>query len=132
MSKKKILTPQERKRREIAQHLEICSAPRSADKRFIKTTHYMLQHKKYRKLSSSAKVALLYMRDWATFNIEFWQSGVFEFSYSMLVNNEIMARQTAVNSIKELREAGFINLEVRDGAGATNKYSFSDCWYREY
>lgn len=131
MSKKKILTPQERKKQEIAQHLEAWYAPKGIEKSFIKISHYMLQHKKYKELSSSAKVALSYMLDWATHSNEFWQTGTFEYSYSMLVNNGIMARQTAVTSLKELREKGFINIELRDGAGATNKWSFGN-WYRGY
>lgn len=66
MSKKKTLTPQERKKQEIAQHLEAWYAPKGIEKSFIKISHYMLQHK------TSAKVALSYMLDWATHSNEFF------------------------------------------------------------
>lgn len=49
----------------------------------------------------------------------------------MLENNGIMSRKTAVNCLKELKQKGFINIELRDGAGATNKWSFGN-WYRGY
>lgn len=129
MSKKKILTPQERKKQEIAQKLEECFNKRGEEKRFIKLSAYMLHHKNYIELSNYSKIALMYMRDWATKNTQFWENGKFEYSSSMLENIGIMSRIQAIKCFRELREKGFINAEYKNGAGAINRWSFSNRWY---
>lgn len=129
MNKKKILTPQERKKQEISKHYEFCFNKIGEEKRFVKLSAYMLHHKNYIELSSSAKIALDYMRDWATNYNQFWETGKFEYSASMLENLGLMSRRNAVNCLKELRERGFINAEFKNGAGAINRWSFSNRWY---
>lgn len=129
MNKKKILTPQERKKQEISKHYEFCFNKIGEEKRFVKLSAYMLHHKNYIGLSSSAKIALDYMRDWATNCNQFWETRKFEYSASMLENLGLMSRRNAVNCLKELRERGFINAEFKNGAGAINRWSFSNRWY---
>ena len=129
MLKKKILSPKEKKKQEISQHLEKCNRPFSEREEFIKVSKYMLHHKRYLELSNFSKVTLLYMKDWATNSEAFWESGKFEYSYTMLENLGVMSRAQAIRCIKELREKGFIHAEYKNGAGAINRWSFSDRWY---
>lgn len=129
MSKKKIITPQERKRKELSEKFELCLRPHRVEKTFVKSTRYMLHHEKYIKLSNTAKVALQYMMDWATNSESFWDTGKFEYSGSLLETIGIMSRQQAIRCFKELRESGFINAEYKNGAGAINRWSFSNRWY---
>lgn len=129
MSKKKILSPEEAKKQEIAQHLEKCNRPFSEREEFIKVSKYMLHHKAYLELSNFSKIALMYMKDWATSSDAFWKTGKFEYSYTMLENLGVMSRAQAIRCINELREKGFINAEYKNGAGAINRWSFSNRWY---
>lgn len=129
MSRKKILSPEEAKRQEIAQHLEKCNRPFSEREEFIKVSKYMLHHKAYLGLSNFSKIALMYMKDWATSSDSFWKTGKFEYSYTMLENLGVMSRAQAIRCIKELREKGFINAECKNGAGAINRWAFSERWY---
>lgn len=126
---KKIITQKEEKKKEVAKNLELCSRPFSKEKKFVKITQYMLHHPKYISLSLSSKVALLYMLDWATSNSDFWYTGKFEYSYSMLENMGIMSKMQSVRCFKELREKGFIDIRIKEGKTSTNQWSFSNRWY---
>lgn len=114
-----------------AKEIDSFGQPLDASKKFIKITHYMLQHENFKNLSSSAKVALLYMLDWAFGNNEFLETGIFEFSTTMLSNNNIMSRITAMAALKELENAKFIQKENNACAhsGITQKWSFTNRWY---
>ena len=129
MSNKKILTPEEIKKQEISQYLEKCNRPFSEREEFVKVSKYMLHHKTYLELSNYAKIALIYLKDWATNNDAFWKTGKFEYSHTMLENLGVMSRTQSIRCIKELREKGFINPEYKHGAGAINRWSFSIRWY---
>ena len=47
----------------------------------------------------------------------------------MLENIGVMSRIQAIKCFRELREKGFINAEYKNGAGAINRWSFSNRWY---
>lgn len=105
--------------------------PEKEPKRFIRLSHYMLNHINYKKLSSSAKVALTYMLDWAFASDEFVKTQCFDFSTTLLTRNNIMANKTAITSLKELEYYGFIQKENNacKYSGITQKWSFSNTWY---
>lgn len=100
-------------------------------KRYTRITHYMLHHENYKNLSSSAKVVLTYMLDWAFASEEFVRSGTFEYSTTMLSRQGVMSNKTTIKAFVELQHYGFIvkeNNATRD-YGATQKWSFSNEWY---
>ena len=47
----------------------------------------------------------------------------------MFGSSRVMSRAQAIRCIKELREKGFINAECKNGAGAINRWAFSERWY---
>ena len=103
------------------------------EKRFVRITHYMLQHENYKKMSSSAKVVLLYMLDWAFASEDYVKTQTFDFSTTMLTRNGIMANKTAISALRELEHYGFIQKENNacKNSGITQKWSFSSSWYTE-
>lgn len=105
--------------------------PLKEERKFIRVTHYMLQHENYKKLSSSAKVVLLYMLDWSFSSEEYLHKRTFDFSTTILTRNKVMANKTAISGLKELEHYGFIQKEnnARQDLGITQKWSFSNSWY---
>ena len=61
----KRLKKQPQKERTDRYKFQIYEQPKNEEHRYIRLTHYMLQHKNYQKLSVYAKVCYNYMRDWA-------------------------------------------------------------------
>lgn len=106
-------------------------SPNENGRQFIKITHYMLTHPNYIKLSSSAKVMWIYMRDWICKSEEYLEKATFDFSTTMLVRLKVMSNKTAIKALKELEYYGFIQKEnnVNSFTGITQKWSFSDRWY---
>lgn len=101
-------------------------------RRYVRITHYMLQHINYKKLSSSAKVALLYMYDWAFSSEEYLHFKTFDFSTTLLTRNDVMSNKTAISALRELEHYGFIQKENNacQSSGITQKWSFSNKWYK--
>ena len=105
--------------------------PNENNKKYIRITHYMLQHQNYKKLSSSAKVALMYMFDWAFSSEEYLLNKKFDYSTTVLTRSGIMSNKTAIAALKELEYYGFVQKEnnAYKGSGITQKWSFSSTWY---
>lgn len=130
MSAKNKYTKAEREAYQEKFKIQFFEQPSNVDKHnYVRLTHYMLHHKNYLSLSSSSKILLTYMRDWAFGCADYWKTGKFEYSSTMLENIGIMSRTQTIRSFKELRQKGFINAEHRHGAGAISRWSFSDRWY---
>lgn len=106
-------------------------SPNENSRQFIKITHYMLTHPNYIKLSSSAKIVWLYMRDWICKSEEYLQKGTFDFSINMIVRLGLMSQRTVVFALRELESVGFIQREnnAPRQSGITQKWSFSERWY---
>lgn len=131
MSKKKFKTERQKLLEENIYRIQDFEQPTGNPKRFTRITHYMLSHKKFKELSSSAKVLLLYMLDWAFANEEFIKSHNFDFSTTMLERERIMTKKTTITAMNELEKQGFIQKEnnaCRE-AGITQKWSFTNRWY---
>lgn len=111
--------------------IQLFEQPPSQPKKFVRTSHYMLQHENYKKLLPNAKVALLYMIDWAFSNEEFIETQKFDFSTTMLTTNGIMSNKTAISALQDLEHYGFIQKENNacKYSGITQKWSFSNEWY---
>lgn len=137
--KKKIKTQLQQLREERIYKIQDFEMPlENEQKRYTRLTHYMLHHPNYIKLSSSAKVLLTYMLDWAFASDDFAKTQTFEYSTTMLSSKGIMSNKTTIKALEELQHFGFIQKEnnaTRD-SGITQKWSFSNEWYtgikREY
>lgn len=131
MKKQKVKTERQKLLEKNIYTIQDFEQPQKEQKRFIRLSHYMLNHINYKKLSSSGKVALTYMLDWAFANEEFVKTQCFNFSTTMLTRNGIMANKTAISSLKELEHFGFIQKENNacKTSGITQKWFFSNSWY---
>lgn len=130
MSTNKKLSALAKKEREEKFKIQPFEQPENIDKKnYVRLTHYLLHHKNFIALSSTSKIVLIYMRDWAFGSADYWHTGKFEFSSTMLENINVASRSKTMRAFIELREKGFINAEYRHGAGAINRWSFSDRWY---
>jgi len=96
---------------------------------YLRLTHTLLRHEKFLKLSSSAKVLYVFMRDW---------SGKNElFKYSASMSLDYMTKPTYYKARDELCKAGFIIWLNKPRASKNNRYDgyetaefeFSDRWF---
>lgn len=133
MGKKKVLTRKEQLFKERATNIQVFEAPPTAEKGFTRAMHYMLMHPNYKKMSSSAKVLLMYMKDWAFSSDMYINHCIFEYSTTMLANIGVMANKTQIDALKELEYYGFIQKEnnATKESGITQLWSFSDSWYKQ-
>lgn len=131
--KKKVKTRYEQLFEQRATNIQDFEAPPTADKNYTRVLHYMLVHPNYKKMSSSAKVLLLYMRDWAFSSKQYIEHYQFEYSTTMLTNLGIMTNKTQIEALKELEYYGFIKKENNacQSGGFTQLWSFSDSWWKE-
>ena len=131
MAKKREKTAFEKMREERTAKVQIFEKPPKESGRYVKQTHYMLMHENYIKLSSSAKVLLSYMKDWAFASESYIKHGIFEYSTTMLSNAGVMANKTQVEALNELQHYGFIKKDnnARTDGGITQEWSFSCEWY---
>ena len=129
MGRKKKWTKAEREEYEEQYKIQLFEQPQGEQKRYVRATHYMLQHKAYISLSPSAKILLQYMKDCAFGCAGYWKSRKFEYSTTMLENMGVMSKSQTIRAMKELREKGFINGEYKHGKGAISRWSFSNRWY---
>lgn len=101
-------------------------------KKYTRVHHYMLTHPNFKNLSSSAKVVLIYMKDWAFANEQYVRKQKFPFSSTMLSSQGIMSNKTTRSALEELQFYGFIektNNATQD-SGMTQEWQFSCDWYR--
>jgi hypothetical protein len=131
MAKRKEKTAFEKMREERTAKVQIFEKPPKESGRYVKQTHYMLIHENYIKLSSSAKVLLSYMKDWAFASESYIKNGTFEYSTTMLSKMGVMSNKTQVEALNELQHYGFIQKEnnARKDGGITQEWSFSCEWY---
>lgn len=130
--KKKIKTELQQLREERIYKIQDFEMPlENEQKRYTRLTHYMLHHDNYKNLSSSAKVLLTYMLDWAFGSDEFARTQTFEYSTTMLSSKGIMSNKTTIKALDELQHFGFIEKEnnATKESGITQKWSFSSEWY---
>ena len=122
----------EKMQEERTAKVQIFEKPPKESGRYVKQTHYMLVHENYIKLSSSAKVLLSYMKDWAFASESYIKTGIFEYSTTMLANMKVMSNKTQVEALNELQHFGFIKKEnnARKEGGFTQEWSFSCEWYQ--
>lgn len=101
-------------------------------KKFTRVHHYMLTHPNFKNLSSSAKVVLIYMKDWAFSNEKYVRERKFPFSSTMLSSQGIMSNKTTKTALEELQFYGFIQKEnnATKESGMTQEWSFISDWYR--
>lgn len=101
-------------------------------KRYTRVHHYMLTHPNFKYLSSSAKVVLIYMKDWAFSNEQYVRERKFPFSSTMLSSQGIMSNKTTKTALEELQFYGFIQKENNaiQYSGMTQEWSFISDWYR--
>ena len=133
--KKKIKTQEQIDKEKNVYSIQYFEKPNgnNIEKRFVRIHHYMLNHINYINLSSSAKVLLTYMLDWAFASDEFAKKHTFDYSTTMLSRQGIMSNKTTISALEELQYYGFIQKEnnARRDGGFTQKWSFSDSWYRD-
>lgn len=103
-----------------------------AKRKFTRVHHYMLTHPNFKNLSSSAKVVLIYMKDWAFANEQYVRKQKFPFSSTMLSSQGIMSNKTTKTALEELQFYGFIQKEnnATKESGMTQEWSFISDWYR--
>lgn len=133
--KKKVKTQTQIEKEQNVYSIQDFEKPKAEniEKRYVRIHHYMLNHINYINLSSSAKVLLTYMLDWAFASDEFAKNHTFDYSTTMLSRKGIMSNKTTISALEELQYYGFIQKEnnARRDGGFTQKWSFSDNWYRE-
>lgn len=95
-----------------------------------------LKHEIFISLSNNAKVLYMYMKSWAYNSKEFLQKhdngGIGEFEYSVSLTKKILnsSTQTALNTIHELEEKGFIErVNNSKHSRQTSLWIFSNKWY---
>ena len=101
-------------------------------RKYTRVHHYMLTHPNFKNLSSSAKVVLIYMKDWAFANEQYVRKQKFPFSSTMLSSQGIMSNKTTRSALEELQFYGFIektNNATQD-SGMTQEWKFVCDWYR--
>lgn len=133
MAKKKILTRYEQLFKERATNIQDFEAPPKADHNYTRVLHYMLTNPNYIKMSSSAKVLLMYMKDWAFASKNYIEHYQFEYSTTMLDNIGVMTNKTQTEALRELEYYGFIkkiNNACQSG-GFTQIWEFNDEWYKQ-
>lgn len=110
-------------------------AKRENDKSYVRIFAQMLKNPNYKKMSSNAKVAYMYMKQYVYKNEEFRDKRVFEYSAGKLAKLGVMSLNTAAKALKELEHYHFIKKENNATlqCGFTQKWSFDDDWQeREY
>ena len=97
-----------------------------------------LRHKNFISLSNNAKVLYMYMKSWAYNSKSFLEThnngGRGEFEYSISLAKKILnsSVQTALNTIHELEDKGFIERQtISAKSRETSKWKFTDKWYSE-
>lgn len=137
MSRKKPkqpLTPREIAYNENIAPIQDFQAPKDAkekERQYTKTTHYLLMHKNFIKLSNLAKVVLFYMYDWAFIdNDDYLFNKKFKFSTTILENLGVASRKGVRSAFKELQHYGFIKKENNacPSGGFTQEWSFIIDW----
>jgi hypothetical protein len=99
--------------------------------------HEAINHEAFKSLSNYAKVLYMYMKDWAYGSKEFVEKhkngGNGEFEYSVRFAKSVLncSLQKASDTIKELRDKGFIELTNNSKySKETSRWKFSDRWYK--
>lgn len=95
-----------------------------------------LRHENFISLSNNAKVLYMYMKSWAYNSKSFLEThnngGRGEFEYSISLAKKILnsSVQTALNTIHELEDKGFIERQNNSAKSReTSKWKFTDEWY---
>ena len=106
--------------------------PDSANGKYVRIYAYMLLHANYKKMSSRAKVCLLYVKDWAYGNESFRDKGIFPFSPLLLEEEGIMSAKIGRMALLELEHYGFIQKEnnATYQSGIIQMWSLSEEWYK--
>lgn len=92
--------------------------------RYISIAETMLKHKKFMSLKSSSKTLYIYMK--------YWACGRIEFEYAISMSKSFMSANTFLKSKDELVDKGFIEvIEIGKFTRTTNKYKFSNKWYKQ-
>lgn len=105
--------------------------------RYVRMPHEAINHEAFKSLSNYAKVLYMYMKDWAYGSKEFVEKhkngGNGEFEYSVRFAKSVLncSLQKASDTIKELRDKGFIELMNNSKySKETSKWKFSDKWHK--
>lgn len=128
----KFKTELQKLREENIYKIQDFEQPSKEEKRYIRLSHYMLHNINYIRLSSSAKVLLMYMLDWAFASEEFAKTQKFNYSTTMLDRQGVMSNKTTIKALEELQYYGFIQKEnnATQDSGITQKWSFINEWYK--
>lgn len=103
------------------------------DKTFVRLYSNMLRNPNYKKMSANAKVAYMYMKQYAYKSEEFMKYRTFEYSAGMLERLGIMSVNTASRVLKELEHYRFIEKanNATKQCGFIQKWLFSDGWQKQ-
>lgn len=97
--------------------------PTPTAEHYIRITKDMIMHPNFIAMHNSSKVLYLYMRMWGYPKIDF--------EYSISMSRKIMSKKTFLNSIKELVNNGFLEIEFQDRySRRPNVYKLSSNWYK--